>query len=142
MGTKSREVIYGSRLRGLVMDAASAREEAIAAVRRGDRAEAEAWSLRMEGFGGPAQPSPTLGQCLNGGLAWLEVECMRCKTRAGLSLVYIRRPRDTPTWKLEASLRCRACATPRRRAPARIIKLTAEREIPQRPWDGADPDEV
>jgi len=42
MGTKSREVIYGSRLRGLVMDAAAAREEEIAAVRRADRAEAEA----------------------------------------------------------------------------------------------------
>jgi hypothetical protein len=31
------------------------------------------WSLRMEGYGGPAQPSPTIGQCLNGGLGWLEV---------------------------------------------------------------------
>ena len=29
-------------------------------------AEAHAWSLRMEGFGGPAQPSPTIGQCLSG----------------------------------------------------------------------------
>jgi hypothetical protein len=38
----------------------------------------------MEGYGGPAQPSPTIGQCLNGGLGWLEVECNRCKTRASL----------------------------------------------------------
>ena len=35
-----------------------------------------------EGYGGPAQPSPTIAQCLNGGLAWLEIECNRCKTRA------------------------------------------------------------
>jgi len=41
------------------------------AVREADRAEAEAWSIRMEGCGGPAQPSPTIGQCLNGGLGWL-----------------------------------------------------------------------
>jgi hypothetical protein len=34
-----------------------------------DRAEAEAWSIRMEGYGGPARPSPTIGQCLNGGYA-------------------------------------------------------------------------
>jgi len=34
----------------------------------------------MEGYGGPAQPSPTIGQCLNGGFGWLEVECNRCKT--------------------------------------------------------------
>jgi len=24
----------------------------------------------MEGYGGPAQPSPTIAQCLNGGLGW------------------------------------------------------------------------
>jgi hypothetical protein len=29
----------------------------------------------MEGFGGPAQPSPTIGQCLNGGYGWMEIEC-------------------------------------------------------------------
>lgn len=63
----------------------------------------------MEGYGGPAQPSPTIGQCLNGGLGWLEVECNRCKTRASLPLVAIRRPRDTPLWKLEPSLKCRSC---------------------------------
>jgi hypothetical protein len=54
----------------------------------------------MEGYGGPAQPSPTIGQCLNGGLGWLEVECKRCKTRASLPLADIHRPRDTPIWKL------------------------------------------
>ena len=42
-----------------------------------DRFEAEAWSIRMEGYGGPAQPSPTIGQCLNGGYGWLEIECCR-----------------------------------------------------------------
>jgi hypothetical protein len=65
------------------------------------------WSLRMEGYGGPAQPSPTIAQCLNGGLAWLEVEGNRCRTRASLPLDAIRRRRDTPLWKLEASLKCR-----------------------------------
>src|SRR6516225_4125716 len=49
-----------------------------------DRAEADLWSIRMEAYGGPAQPSPTISQCLNGGLGWLEVECNRCKTRASL----------------------------------------------------------
>ena len=68
---------------------------------KADRAEAEAWSIRMEGYGGSVQPSPTIGHCLNGGLGWLEVECNRCKTRASLPLDAIRRPRDTPLWKLE-----------------------------------------
>src|SRR4051812_26828185 len=77
--------------------------------READRAEARLWSVRMEGYGGPAQTSPTIAQCLNGGLSWLEVECNRCKTRASLPLDAIRRPRDTPIWKLEAVLKCRSC---------------------------------
>ena len=95
MSTKSRQTIYGSRIRGAKIRAEGAREAAKKAVREADRAEAEAWSIRMEGYGGPAQPSPTIGQCLNGGLGWLEVECKRCKTRASLPLDAIRRPRDT-----------------------------------------------
>jgi hypothetical protein len=60
-------------------------------------------------YGGPAQPSPTIAQCRNGGYGWLEVECHRCKTRASIPLDAIRRPRDTPIWKLEAALKCRLC---------------------------------
>jgi hypothetical protein len=114
---------------GAKMRAEDAREEARKADREDDRAEAEAWSLRMEGFGGPAQPSPTTGQCLNGGLGRLEVECNRCKTRASLPLDAIRRPRDTPLWKLEASLKCRSCHKGRAAPPVHMIKLTATREI-------------
>jgi len=46
----------------------------------------------VEPYGGPAQPSPTLGQCLNGGYVWMEIECKRCKTRASIPLDAIRRP--------------------------------------------------
>ena len=96
MSTKSRQTIFGGRIIGAKIRAEGAREAARKAIREADRADAEAWSIRMEGFGGPAQPSPTIGQCLNGGLGWLEVECNRCKTRASLPLDAIRRPRDTP----------------------------------------------
>jgi hypothetical protein len=34
------------------------------AAREADRADEHAWSLRMEGFGGPAQTCPTIAQCL------------------------------------------------------------------------------
>lgn len=88
---------------GAEISAKHAREEAQKAVREADRAEAEAWSVRMEAYCGPAQPSPTIAQCLNRGLGWLEVACNRCEARASLPLDAIRRPRDTPIWKLEAS---------------------------------------
>src|SRR5215207_3358719 len=98
-----------------------------------------AWSICMEGYGGPAQPSPTIGQCLNGGYGWLEIECCRCKTRASLPLDAIRRARDTPIWKLEPSFRCRSCGTRRYKPPVRMIKLTEQREITPYKW--VHPDE-
>src|SRR5436190_21715445 len=86
MSTKSRQTIYGGPIMGAKIRAEGARKRAVEAAREADRAEAEAWSLQTEAFGGPVQPSPTIGQCLNGGLGWLEVECKRCKTRASLAL--------------------------------------------------------
>jgi hypothetical protein len=77
------------------------------------------------------QPAPTIAQCLNGGLSWLEVECKRCKTRASLPLDAIRRPRETPIWKLEASLKCRSCRMGRYAPPVHMIKLTETREMPR-----------
>jgi hypothetical protein len=53
----------------------------------------------------PLKPSPTIGQCINGGYGWLEVKCHRCETRASLPLDAIRHPRDTPIWKLEAGIK-------------------------------------
>jgi hypothetical protein len=80
MSTKWREVIWGDQILGAKMRAKGALETAKKAAREADRAEAEAWSLQMEGYGGPAQPSPTIGQCLNGGYGYLAVKCHRCET--------------------------------------------------------------
>jgi hypothetical protein len=67
MSPKTREVIWGGWIMSADMRAQTARQEAKKAARAADRAEAEAWSVRMEGYGGPAQPSPTIGQRVNGG---------------------------------------------------------------------------
>jgi hypothetical protein len=99
------------------------------------------WSEQMEGFGGPAQPSPTIAQCLNGGYGWLEVMCKRCETRASLPLDAIRRPRNTPIWKLEAALKCRSCRTNRYSPSMHMIKLTQQREITPYAWVHPDDDE-
>ena len=96
MSTKSRRSIYGGPITGAKIRAEGARKRAAEAIREADRAEAEAWSIQMEGYGGPAQPSPTIGQCLHGGYGWLEGECHHCKTRASIPLDAIRRPRNTP----------------------------------------------
>jgi hypothetical protein len=138
MSTKSRQTIYGGSNYGRER-AESARKRTAEAARETDRAEAE--SIQMEGYGGPAQPSPTIGQCLNGGYGWLEVECHRCKTRASIPLDAIRRPRNTPIWKLEAALKCRSCKKGRYAPPVHMIKLTQEREITPYVWVHPDDDD-
>jgi hypothetical protein len=140
MGGRSRQRIFGDRVRGARINALNARERAEKAIREADAAECLLWSEQMEGFGGPAQPSPTIAQCLNGGYSWLEVMCHRCETRASLPLDAIRRPRDTPIWKLEAALKCRSCATPRYAPPVHLIRLTKERKITPYPWVHPDDD--
>jgi hypothetical protein len=49
--------------------------------------------------------------------------------RASIPLEHVRHPRNTPTWKLEAALKCRSCRTPRHSSPVHMIKLTQQREI-------------
>jgi hypothetical protein len=90
---------------------------------------------------GPAQPSPTIAQCLNGGYGWLQVKCHRCETEASIPLEHVRRPRDTPIWKLEAALKCRSCRTPRYSPRVHMIKLTMQREIAPYKWVHPDDDE-
>jgi hypothetical protein len=57
-GSKSREVIYGGRIIGARIRAEGAQETA----KKADRTAAELWSIQMEAYRGPAQPSPTIGQ--------------------------------------------------------------------------------
>jgi len=133
-GGPTRRRIFGDRVSGAKISAVFARERARKAAREADAAECLLWSEQMEGFGGPAQPSPTIAQCLNGGYRWLEVECHRCKTRASLPLDAIRRPRDTPIWKLEPALKCRSCRTPRYSRVILRFPNPSEIKIPPKSW--------
>jgi hypothetical protein len=71
---------------------------------------------------------------------WLEVKCKRCETSASIPLDAVRRPRDTPIWKLEAALKCRSCGTHRYKPPVHMIKLTQQREITPYKWVHPDDD--
>src|ERR1700738_3627891 len=74
MSTKSRQTIYGGAIMGARIRAESAREAAKKAIRAADRAEAEAWSIRMEGYGGPAQPPASIAPSPHGGLGSVGIE--------------------------------------------------------------------
>jgi len=103
MGTKSREVIYGSTIRVSAQRAKEARKKA-------DVLACEAWIFRMLGYNGPAQPSPTLSDALNAGYGYLEVRCLGCDTHQAVALDIIRRPKSTPIHELERYMRCKDCS--------------------------------
>jgi hypothetical protein len=70
----------------------------------------------------------------------LQVKCRRCETEASIPLDCVRRPRDTPIWKLEAALKCRSCRTPRYSPPVHMIRLTEERQTVPYVWVHPDED--
>jgi hypothetical protein len=139
MGSRSRHSLFHGRLIGAKIRAASAREAATEAIRAADRAEAEAWSIRMEGYGGPAQPSPSIGQCLMADSAGSKSSAIAARRARACRWRRSAGPRDTPLWKLQASLKCRSCPKGRYAPPVHMIKLTGQREITPYLW--VHPDE-
>lgn len=103
MGTKSREKLFGSNVRITAERAAAARVEA-------DKLACHAWNARMQAYKGPAQPSPALGDALNAGYPYLEVQCLGCETNQTVALDIVRRPKHTPVHELERYMRCRHCS--------------------------------
>jgi hypothetical protein len=136
VSTKSRQVIFGSRIRGAKIRAGGSRESHPRCRPRRSGSMVDPDGRLMVGQRNRLRRS---GNDLNGGHGWLEVECHRCKTRASLPLDAIRRPRNTPIWKLEAALKCRSCKKGRYAPPVHMIKLTQEREITPYVW--VHPDE-
>ena len=139
MSTKSREVIWGSRIWAPKSAPRAPAKRATEGHPRGRPRRGR--SLvdphgRLWRAGAALADDRAMPQWRPG---WLEVECNRCKTRASLPLDAIRRPRDTPIWKLEASLKCRSCRKGRYAPPVHMIKLTETREIT--PYQWVHPDE-
>jgi hypothetical protein len=89
---------------------------------------------------GPSCSATSISACTVA-YGWLQVKCHRCETSASIPLEHVRRPRDTPIWKLEAALRCRSCGARRYRPPVHMIKLTQQREITPYLWVHPDDDE-
>jgi hypothetical protein len=140
MNTKSRRVIYGSRIEGAKIHADDTRERAMQAVREADRAEAEAWSIRMEGYGGGGPRRSRPRRSRNASTAATPGSCASAARRGRASLsTAIRRPRDTAIWNLEVALKCRSCKKGRYAPPVHMIKLTEAREITPCVW--VHPDE-
>lgn len=105
-------------------------EAAARAQHEADRLAIVAWNERMFVEGGPAQPSPTIGQALAQGYRYLRVRCSTCRQSAWVPLADIRRRPETPVWRLEGALACRPCRERGARAPRGTIeRLTREKSL-------------
>jgi hypothetical protein len=142
MGRKSPDRLWGGKIMASNMRAEAAKREAIEKIRESNAELCRAWNYRMLGYGGPAQPSPTIEEAVSGDFRFLEVRCRRCSTHSliDLSLVKkeVRRRPDTPIWKLEASLRCRHCTTGnpngRWKPAANLVRLRTQPTLDFEPW--------
>lgn len=108
----------------LATQSAEARAKGEALIREADKLLAESWNERMWANGGPIDPSPTVDQAINGGHAWLEIECSRCKTKREVDLAALRHPPTTAVHDLASRLRCSKCTRAGRRPAATLLQLT------------------
>ena len=107
----------------LAEQAAEARAEGEALIRKADKLLCESWNERMWANGGPVDPSPAIDQAINGGYPWLEIECSRCKARRDVDMGTLRHPPTTFVHDLAGRLRCGRCAGTNRRPPATLLQL-------------------
>jgi hypothetical protein len=118
-----------ARSRGMsrILESASVtkRAEGEKLIREADDLACQSWNERMWSEGGPAQPSPTIGQALNAEYRWLEVLCTRCRKRLSVDLAAIKRLASTDVHQLENSLRHEACRR-RGETPFTILKQLAK----------------
>lgn len=107
----------------LAAQASELRGKGDALIKQADNLDCQSWNERMWSDGGPIDPSPTINQAVNGGYAWLEIECSRCKTPNSVDLCALRRPSTTYIHDLIGRLRCRKCAECGRRPAATLLQL-------------------
>ncbi|MBR0866299.1 hypothetical protein JQ614_32240 [Bradyrhizobium diazoefficiens] len=107
----------------LATQATEARAKGEALIKQADRLLCESWNEKMWADGGPIDPSPTVDQAINGGYAWLEIECSRCRTKRNVDLTLLSHPSTTFVHDLASRLRCSKCALANRRPVATLLQL-------------------
>lgn len=96
-----------------------------------DRMACKSWNAIMF-CGGPAMPSPTIAQAINGEHSCLIAKCNRCSRERDVDLRNLMRPADSQVHLIEAALFCEGCSTPQHKQRAHILWLRQD-EPPEPP---------
>lgn len=108
------------------------RAEGEALIRRANGLLCESWNERMWADGEPIDPSPSIGQAVNGGYSWIQIECSRCRAARDVDLAELPHATTTFVHDLAGRLRCRKCAKAGRRPPATLLQLAQRsRQMPE-----------
>jgi hypothetical protein len=98
-----------------------------ALIREADDLACQSWKERMWADGGPIDPSPTIDQAINGGYAWLEIACSRCKTPCNVDLCALPHVPSTCVHDLAGRLRCSKSTRAGKRPLATFHQLAQRR---------------
>jgi phage FluMu protein Com len=115
----------------LAAQSADVRAKAETLLQQADRLLCESWNERMWADGGPIDPSPTIDQAVNGGFAWLEIRCSRCKSPSDVDLAAMKHPPTTFVHDLASRLRCQKCAKASKRPAATLLQLAWQPRHPR-----------
>jgi hypothetical protein len=115
----------------LAAQSAEMRAKGEAMIQQADKLLCESWNERMWSDGEPIDQSPTIDQAVNGGFAWLEIRCARCKSPSDVDLAAMKHTPTTFVHDLASRLRCRKCAKAGRRPAATLLQLAWQPRHPQ-----------
>src|ERR1700694_807585 len=120
----AKELIKARAMTRILADRANEKRAAgEALIREADDSACQSWNERMWVDGGPSDPSPTIDQAINGGYAWLEIACSRCKTPRNVDLCALPHVPSTCVHDLAGRLRCVKCGKVGKRPPAALHQL-------------------
>jgi phage FluMu protein Com len=123
-----KELVKARAMTGILAERASEKRAAgEALIREADSLSCQSWNERMWADGGPIDPSPTIDQAINGGYAWLEIKCSRCKTPRSVDLAALPHVATTAIHDLAGRLRCQKCAKAGKRPPTELHQLAPRR---------------
>jgi hypothetical protein len=104
--------------------AAELRTQGEALIRDADSYACQSFNERLWSDGGPADPSPTVDQAINGGYAFLEIECSRCRAKRDVDLASLPHVSTTFVHDFASRLICSKCKRAGKRPAATLLQLS------------------
>jgi hypothetical protein len=123
-----KELTRARAMTGILADrAAEKRAAGEVLLREAGDLVCQSWNERMWSDGGPADPSPSIDQAINGGYGWLEIRCSRCRSPRSVDLCQLPHVAPAACTTSPAGYAARAAAPPASARPPSCCSCRAGR---------------